>query len=537
MNHPYAFITSEMRTGKSRIVIDYAQFLFVADQIDHVLVVAPAPVRDVWYDPVLGEIAKHAWHSVPATIEEFHGRHRSWFWGDPRETAGRKRLHYTITNYEFIRAKRGSKLKRSVDLFPKVCELLQHCDARTLLVLDESSYVKSWDSAQTQACQHLRAHCGRVVLLNGTPISHTPRDLFSQGNMLHRSILDCAYITHFDARYAVKEPVLTYGGKPLTKVVRGGREITIEKTTGWRNLEDLQRRFDPVTVRRLQKDCPDMPVKLDPVVLTATLTPPTWKAYSEMKKEMVIWLESGQVSTAQTAAVKAMRLSQITSGFVGGIEDELPQDVTMFEDKDFGLTGVFGGLNPTNFEEVIAPPKPKFENVGREKLDVVLWKLEQIFDVNPNEKVVVWVRFRQELERYKQEILANFGVRALIGSIHGGQNKKERTDNLSLLHPDTAPPDGVIMLGTLGTGSFGLNFSAAKVAIFASTDYSLGKYLQAADRIYGPGDQTPRAYYDVVAVGPKGQKTIDHAVVAARRNNEDVANWTSAAWIKALKDE
>jgi S-ribosylhomocysteine lyase LuxS involved in autoinducer biosynthesis len=45
------------------------------------------------------------------------------------------------------------------------------------------------------------------------------------------------------------------------------------------------------------------------------------------------------------------------------------------------------------------------------------------------------------------------------------------------------------------------------------------------------------AYFDIVATGPQGQRTIDHVIVKARMERQEVADWTASAWIKALSDE
>jgi hypothetical protein len=70
-----------------------------------------------------------------------------------------------------------------------------------------------------------------------------------------------------------------------------------------------------------------------------------------------------------------------------------------------------------------------------------------------------------------------------------------------------------------------------------SSGYSPGRSAQTLDRVYGPGQTHPIAYYDIVAVGPKGQRTIDRDILLARLNGHDVALRTAAAWIKALTDE
>jgi hypothetical protein len=92
IDNPYFFIASEMRTGKSAIVTWAVQFLFEMNLIDRVIIVAPAPVRDVWADQRLGELAKHLWLDFPATVTEFHARLKTWTNG-PRTTRRNRRRH------------------------------------------------------------------------------------------------------------------------------------------------------------------------------------------------------------------------------------------------------------------------------------------------------------------------------------------------------------------------------------------------------------------------------------------------------------
>lgn len=491
IDNPYFFITSEMRTGKSKIVVDAAQFLYEAGKINRVIVVAPAPVRDVWYDPTLGEFAKHLWLDLPARVSEFHAKIKHWMHG-PKAS---EELRIIVTNFEFLRSKN------------RLAQLLPYAGPKTLLVLDESSFVKTHSAQQTKACLQLRRKCGRVVLLNGTPLFHSPLDLFSQGNLLHPSILECPYITHFKSRYAIQTPVLRSGGQPMKD--KFGK--VIETITGWTNLEDLQRRFAPVTVRRLQRECLDLPPKLDPVNLTAVLTPATWRAYKDMRDELVVWLQDGHVAVSSSAAIKTMRLSQITSGFLGGIEDE------------------DGGPLAYQQEPVVA-------EIGREKLDVLLWFLKQQFEQTATPKVVAWCRFRAEMFRTLQAVRAAF-PQFTTASIHGGQHREERLRALALLKPETSPQEPIFCIGIEGTGSFGLDMTASHTCITLSSGYSPGRSAQTLDRVYGPGQKEPIAYYNILAVGPSGQRTIDHIIETQRKAGESVATWTSAAWVKALKEE
>ena len=509
IKHPYAFICSEMRTGKSAIVVWAAQFLFEAGKIDKVIVVAPAPVRDVWFDPDLGEISKHLWRDNNAIVLEFHVQNREWTRGDLKGPA----LLWITTNYEFI----STKLRLE--------QLLPACGSKTLLVFDESSFVKNASAARTKSCMSLRRKCGRVVLLNGTPISHSPMDLFSQGNLLHPTVLACKFITHYKAKYAIQTPVLTHSGTPMETPY--GKPV--QSVIGWANLDDLERRFKPYTVRRMQADCLDLPPKLDPITLTATLTPESWRAYQDMKKELVVWLTTNTVATAATAAVKVMRLSQITSGFIGGVEQAVVEPdlfSSLVLPEPVGAMAIRDGA--------VELPKPVA--IGHEKLDILLWFIEQRLEAEPNLHLVVWGRFRLEVIRAEAEVKAKF-PQFETAVIIGGQPRDERLRALALLKPETSPKGPVFVAGIEGTGSFGLDFTASHTCVTMSSGYSPGRSAQTLDRVYGPGQTQPVAYFDIVAVGPKGQHTIDRDILIARRAGHDVAIRTAAAWVKVLSEE
>lgn len=86
-------------------------------------------------------------------------------------------------------------------------------------------------------------------------------------------------------------------------------------------------------------------------------------------------------------------------------------------------------------------------------------------------------------------------------------------------------------------GGLGQNFVAAHIALYMSNDFSLYHRQQSEDRIHRPGQTVPVLIGDVLATGPKGQRTVDHAVVTALRAKADVATWTCLAWKKALEEE
>jgi hypothetical protein len=508
VKNPVFALFDDMGAGKTKQDIDAAQVLHTVGAIDRVVVVCPAPVRDVWYNEELGELKKHLWLSMPCQITEYHARRRQWQSG-PESPAP---LRWVITNFDFIREWDGDSSRLNF--------LKSHCNKKTWLIIDESSAIKNWKAAQTKACLALRKLCGRVTLLNGTPITNSPEDMFSQGNLMHPSILECRYISHYRARYAMQQIVMSSrigkDGKPLPLTDPYGKYI--QKITGWTNLEELQRRFAPYVLRRLKEQCLDLPAKMPPVALTVTLTEKTWRIYKQMRDEMVAWLSTSTVSVAAQTITKIMRLSQITSGFVGGLEEE-PND--LFELEDGTLI-----TKPIKVTEAV-------QEVGREKLDFFLGWLSERLQEDPKFKCIAFCRWRPELDRLMKALPAS----VMQGEIRGGQKKDERAVALQLLDPRTTPDSALVVGATPGAGSLGLNLTAASYMIRLSNDHSVGKRLQGDDRIHRPGQKRACSYFDIMAVGPKGQRTIDQIILAALREEIELANWTTQAWVSALQKE
>jgi hypothetical protein len=505
----------EMGAGKTKQVIDAAQILFEIGEIDLVIVITPNTVRPVWVDPDFGELEKHSWEDLPVAWTEYRQKTRSWGRGPKAD----RRLDWIVTNYDFIR--KHERLEY----------LLQFAGPKTMLVLDESTAIKNPTTQQFKACLKLRRLCKRVIILNGTPIANNPGDLFAQMYILDPKIIDQKNWFYFRSRYGI------LGGFKAKQIV------------GWRDVEDLQRRIAPYCLRRLKMDCLDLPPKLDPVIVQTTLTPPTWKIYKDMRDDMLAWLDTQTVAISSQAAVKAMRLAQITSGFLGGIEDvDLPEPTpTGPTETDASrppwvpvLASVNGpgrpNGNPADPSPLPAGLDGPTREIGSEKLETLLDWIGERLENEPNFKLMVWCRFRVELQRSVRAIEARF-PHVQVGSIIGGQKADDRQRSLSLLHPNTAPEGPVVVLGITQTGATGINLTAAHDVFYLSFNYSLFLWLQSIDRVHRPGQTYPVSQWDCMAIGPDGQKTIDHVVLKAVKNKDDIAKWTTSAWVSALREE
>jgi SNF2 family DNA or RNA helicase len=531
LDKPVFALFDEPGAGKTKQIIDAAQILFFNNIIDVVIVIAPASVRGVWTDQRLGELRKHLWNNTPATVSEYHQKVRRWRHGPDAArseiTGKERRLNFIVTNYDFIR--NPNRLKR----------LFEATGRRTWLVLDESSAIKGHKAQQTQACRTLRQRCARVTLLNGTPIENGPGDMFSQSYMMHPSILNCPTWLHFRSRYAI----VTAHRKGFDQIV------------GWQNLEDLRERLKPYVLRRLKKDCLDLPPRLPAVIIPVPLDPITWRLYKQMRDELVAWLSDQSVSISIQAGVKIMRLAQLCSGFIGGVveldndEFELPESDVATKDRPSWLPYEHQAIKIEKMEV------PKYANiaaselrdiqgiaqVGREKVNTFIDLMERRLEQDPYQKIIGWCRFRVELYRLKAELerhpLAVNG-KMLVHAIHGAQKRDSREEALRAMHPETAPRDiAVVTLGTLGTGARGHNLTASYTMVNMSHDFRYGTYLQAQERIDRPGQTHNIEPFDFVATGPEGQRTVDHTLLAARERKENLAQWTTAAWVSELQRE
>lgn len=486
LQEPAFALFDQVGAGKSKQVIDAACALYEAGKIDTLLVVCPAAVRSVWADPdpVLGEVAKHVWDWRIATISEYHRKTK-------RLPVGMS-LQVVVTNYEFLR--------RAERLDP----LIEWASTRRVwLVLDESWAVKSYKAQQTKAMLKLRRVCERATILNGTP--GDPGELFSQFQILNPAILGHKSFFSFRAKYA------RMGGFMNKQVV------------GWDHMEEFQRKIAPYALRRLTHECVDLP----PVSYTqidARLTPTTWAHYTAMRDELVTWLSNNEVCTAEQAGVRVMRLAQLTAGFLGGVQELDPQLYT-------------DGLMPI--------PVSGIREIGREKLDALLEWLGQNWP--EGNKLVVWGRFRAEIERAATE-LENVALKLLpmntpqdtlglvVRKLYGGQSPEERAEIKQLLAPGGSSRASIVV-GSPQAGGSGLNFAAASLAVYLTNGFSLKDRLQSEGRLDRPGQTRPVLYVDVVATGPNGERTLDHTVVAALRRKQNLSDLTASAWREELLKE
>lgn len=494
---------NEVGSGKTKETIDAGQILYLSQEIDTVVAVAPGYARSTWADedPLLGEVALHAWDAVPNVIHEYYKTYTDVQW-EPG-------LNWLVCNFEFVRME-----KRLADL------LKQLRGRKCWIIVDESWNIKG-NSLQTKACMKIRyKRCDRATILNGTPLADgKPKDLYFQMQFLDPRILDTKNFTVFKQRYCVM------GGFQGRNIVE------------YKNLDDLNERVAPYVQTVRTRDCFDLPPMLPPVVLSAPLTEPNWKLYKQMRDDTVAWLGT-QASVSKQGVTKILRLAQICSGFLGGLEESTDWDVDVLPAHErVNITSLPFGPMPDFLKAkqhqagplVVRSSGPLTREIGREKLDTFL---EWFSTFNRPDRMIMWCRWTPERLR-TEEALSGFYSR--IERLCGGQTPDERTAAKRLVAPGSTTVGAVV--GNQKAGGASLNFAGAPLMVFLSEGPRLIERTQAVGRIERPGATQPMLCVFVLATGPKGQRTWDHHNFAALQAKDDMSKWTVAQWMRILSEE
>ena len=93
--------------------------------------------------------------------------------GRAKRNTLRERADVYVTNFESV-----------VSMEPNFRSLLRGRPDETVLVVDESFFIKSSDAKRTRALRRLREWCGRAFVLCGTPAPNSPHDLVQQFSLV-----------------------------------------------------------------------------------------------------------------------------------------------------------------------------------------------------------------------------------------------------------------------------------------------------------------------------------------------------------------
>lgn len=276
LSHPLAAIFLDCGLGKTAIALTAIERLIYDEfEVSKVLVVAPLRVAKLtWSDEInKWDHLSHLSYSVAVGTEK----------------------------------ERLEALKRKADIYMINRENLQWLVEKSglpfdydMVVLDELSSFKSWQSKRFRAFMKVRPKVERVVGLTGTPSSNGLMDLFAEFKCLDMGKRLGRLITQYRNSYFMPDRtngqiVYSYKPRPFAE-------------------EEIYRRISDITISMKAMDHLKMPELLEnryPVYMDDGER----LKYEVMKKDLVLPFE-GEDITAANAAALSNKLSQMANGAV-----------------------------------------------------------------------------------------------------------------------------------------------------------------------------------------------------------------------------
>jgi hypothetical protein len=479
-DQPAFALLMEQRTGKTKVSIDTAAYLFRERRIHTLVVISVNGVHRNWVDT---EIPKHlpewcraqCWFSR-ATQSQEHWRNFERTLNAPPEE-----LRFFAFHVEGL-----SREGRTTDAFRRV--MTGRGSDGVLLIMDESTRIKNRSSGRSKFLARFGGdgkegeRAGYRRILTGTPYVKDPMDFYGQFYFLDPKILGIDTETAFKARYCVmkvfeKDPEGNYKMVGPNSPRNGQR---FERFEGIDNAEELSSLVDGFSYRVLRKDCMDIPPKVYkrfPVEMTVNQE----RLYRELLKDSIAEFR-GRTVTARMAMTKATRLQQILCGWWPMNEEDL-----------------IGGDTWTEVRQIDAK-NPRLE------------ALQTIVE-STDDKILVWSRFRPDLALIQD----TFGQSCV--SYHGGVNDEQRARNLQRFKTD---PKVRIFAANPASAGLGLDLSIADTSVYYANGWDLEHRLQSEDRTEGKGNKKGTAVWDLEVPGTQDTKVI--ANLRSKKSLADIIN-------------
>jgi len=432
----------EMGTGKTMTAINTLRHWFLQENaIKNTLILCPQIVIDQWAE----EFKKHSRLSRHIVLVKGTGKKRVEIFEKALES---RKASIFITNYETLLVKGIMPL------------LMRRWFA---LICDESHKLKNHKAKRTALVTQIADLSRKKLILTGSPVLNTPMDIFSQYRILDGGkSFDKNFFT-FRARYFYDKNINMPPQKHFPDWC--ARPQTIDT---------LSRIMATTCHKAVKSECLDLPplVKME---IPVELSKEQRKAYDEMKEDLITYL-NGKAAIASIALVKALRLQQITSGFIGT------------EDKG----------------------EHSFKSVPRLK---VLHEL--LGDLTPDNKVIVWASFKNNYNEIRK-ICDDLKIEYV--EINGDLSAKEKQESIQKFRTEVKYR---VCIANPKAGGVGVNLIEASYSIYFSRGYSLEDDLQSESRNYRGGSE---CHDKVTRIDLVCRGTIDEIILRALRKKQSIAD-------------
>jgi SNF2 family DNA or RNA helicase len=274
----------EMGTGKSLTTIAVAGRLYLDQEIERMLVVAPLSILGVWQE----EFRKFA--NFEYSLAILNG-------SEPKKI-------------ERLRQMPTSGLQVAVINFESAWRMEKELAAwnADLIVCDEGHKIKTHNIAASKCMHRLGAKARYRMLLTGTIITNKAIDVFSPYKFLNPAVFGNSFYA-FRNRYF---DMTGYGNH--TPVMKANMA------------EELSRRIHSIAFRATKAECLDLPETME-IVRTVEMEPQAQRLYQQLVRDSYAQIKGGEI-TAANVLTRMLRLSQLTGGFLRGDEGNRAERVS-----------------------------------------------------------------------------------------------------------------------------------------------------------------------------------------------------------------
>ncbi|MFM0790502.1 SNF2-related protein [Streptococcus suis] len=277
IGHPYAAVILDMGMGKTATTLSAVnELMFDRFEVTRVLVIAPLRVANtVWSDEIeqWAELRHLRYSKIVGTPKQ-------------RKVALQKDADIYIVNRENL---------------PWLVEQCSPYFKWDMVVIDELSSFKSWQSKRFKAFMAMRPYMKRIVGLTGTPSSNGLMDLFAEFKVIDGGERLGRFIGEFRSRYF--------------KEGRRNGNIVYEYIPMHYAEFQIQDKISDITISMKALDYLDMPELISTKKLVR-MSEKEKETYSQFKKEYVLSELDGLEVTASNAASLTNKLVQLSNGAV-----------------------------------------------------------------------------------------------------------------------------------------------------------------------------------------------------------------------------
>ncbi|MFH6622807.1 SNF2-related protein, partial [Streptococcus suis] len=277
IGHPYAAVILDMGMGKTATTLSAVnELMFDRFEVTKVLVIAPLRVANtVWSDEIeqWAELRHLRYSKIVGTPKQ-------------RKVALQKDADIYIVNHENL---------------PWLVEQCSPYFKWDMVVIDELSSFKSWQSKRFKAFMAMRPYMKRIVGLTGTPSSNGLMDLFAEFKVIDGGERLGRFIGEFRSRY-------------FEEGRRNGNIVYEYIPMDYAECQ-IQDKISDITISMKALDYLDMPELISTKKLVR-MSEKEKEKYIQFKKEYVLSELDGLEVTAANAASLTNKLVQLSNGAV-----------------------------------------------------------------------------------------------------------------------------------------------------------------------------------------------------------------------------